>query len=255
RRAWVAELYRQYGADPGIFAPLFLNLVYLEPGEALFQSAGVLHAYLRGTGVELMAESDNVVRAGLTEKYVDVDLLNRVVTFRAQSPERVEPRPADGAAEIVKPCDSGPLLLVYDTPTEDFRLYRVDFDRAREADASEPSTGSRTPARGVAFETSRHPEGRGPDRSVGEFHCGPAPCILACASGEVSVGEVPVGSEATPRPVTLAPGHSAFIPARVSRFRVSGTGIAFIATSGIVDGGQSTASTSSAQRAPGPGRQ
>ena len=60
---------------------LLLNHVRLAPGEAIWMPAGNLHAYLRGTGVEIMAASDNVLRGGLTPKHVDVDELLRVLRF------------------------------------------------------------------------------------------------------------------------------------------------------------------------------
>ena len=58
--------------DRGIFSVYLLNLVHLQPGQGTFQPAGVLHAYLEGVNVELMANSDNVLRGGLTTKHVDV---------------------------------------------------------------------------------------------------------------------------------------------------------------------------------------
>lgn len=72
---WVRVLDDRYPGDPGVAATLLLNLVVLEPGQALRLDAGNVHAYLRGAGIELMGPSDNVVRAGLTVKPVDVDQL------------------------------------------------------------------------------------------------------------------------------------------------------------------------------------
>ena len=69
---WVARLHEKYPGDVGVLAPLFLNLVELQPEEAVFLGAGELHAYLEGTGLEIMANSDNVLRGGLTSKHVDV---------------------------------------------------------------------------------------------------------------------------------------------------------------------------------------
>lgn len=75
---WVADLDLRYPGDPSVAVALLLNHVVLEPGAALRLDAGNLHAYLHGAGVELMGASDNVVRAGLTVKPVDVDELLRV---------------------------------------------------------------------------------------------------------------------------------------------------------------------------------
>jgi len=72
---WVQVLNGMYPNDPSVAATVLLNLVHLEPGEALRLDAGNLHAYLHGAGIELMAASDNVVRGGLTDKEVDIDLL------------------------------------------------------------------------------------------------------------------------------------------------------------------------------------
>jgi mannose-6-phosphate isomerase len=79
---WVRHLDEMYPGDPSVAVTLLLNHVVLQPGEALHLSAGNLHAYLRGAGIELMAASDNVVRGGLTTKEVDIDLLLDVVDTR-----------------------------------------------------------------------------------------------------------------------------------------------------------------------------
>ncbi len=80
------ELSERYPGDAGVLAALLLNLVVLAPGEALYLPAGNLHAYLSGAGVELMANSDNVLRGGLTSKHVDVAELLRVLDFTPRTP-------------------------------------------------------------------------------------------------------------------------------------------------------------------------
>ncbi|HET6635311.1 MAG TPA: mannose-6-phosphate isomerase, class I, partial [Streptomyces sp.] len=97
---------------PGVLATLLLHHVVLQPGEALHLGAGVPHAYLRGLGVEIMANSDNVLRCGLTQKHVDVPELLRVVRFEAGEPAVLRPEPAGGGEEV------------YRTPTAEFRLSR-----------------------------------------------------------------------------------------------------------------------------------
>ena len=87
---WVGELQRQFPGDPGVLAPLFLHLIELRPGEAMFTGPGVLHAYLAGVGIELMANSDNVVRGGLTDKHVDVAELLGVLRFETDPPRLLE---------------------------------------------------------------------------------------------------------------------------------------------------------------------
>lgn len=113
RYRWVERLAVQYPADVGVLSPLFLNLVHLAPGEAMYQEAGELHAYLEGTGIELMANSDNVLRGGLTAKHVDVPELLRVLTFEVSSPELLLPR------------SRGAGVAVFETPTSEFRLSRI----------------------------------------------------------------------------------------------------------------------------------
>ena len=72
--------------DRGIFSIYFFNLLKLEKGEGIYQKPGMLHAYLEGQNVELMANSDNVIRAGLTTKHIDVDELLKLVRFEPTSP-------------------------------------------------------------------------------------------------------------------------------------------------------------------------
>ncbi|RRD46731.1 mannose-6-phosphate isomerase, class I [Tessaracoccus sp. OH4464_COT-324] len=90
------EVDEHFPGDPGILAALLLNRFRLEPGEAVALEAGVLHAYLRGTGVEVMASSDNIVRGGLTKKHIDVDGLLGLANFSALKPETLRPEGADG---------------------------------------------------------------------------------------------------------------------------------------------------------------
>ncbi|HEU5265925.1 MAG TPA: mannose-6-phosphate isomerase, class I [Jatrophihabitans sp.] len=99
-----------YPDDVGLVVLLLLNYLRLEPGEAIFLGAGNVHCYLRGTGVEVMANSDNVLRCGFTPKHVDVDELLRVTDFTALA----EPR---------WPSERG----AFDVPVPDFRLSRLDL--------------------------------------------------------------------------------------------------------------------------------
>ena len=78
---WMVRLAAQYPGDIGAVVALLLNCVELAPGEAIALGAGNLHAYLQGTGIEIMANSDNVLRGGLTPKHVDVAELLRVLDF------------------------------------------------------------------------------------------------------------------------------------------------------------------------------
>lgn len=88
---WAAKLADLYPGDVGVVSALLLNLIRLEPGQAVYLPAGNLHAYLGGMGVEIMASSDNVLRGGLTPKHVNVTELLRVLDFRPLTVELVEP--------------------------------------------------------------------------------------------------------------------------------------------------------------------
>jgi mannose-6-phosphate isomerase len=98
----IVELAERYPDDRGVLAPLFLQLVELEPGEAVDTPPGVLHSYLGGIGVELMASSDNVLRGALTGKHVDVGELLAILRYEPQPPRRLRPEvDADGGRRFV----------------------------------------------------------------------------------------------------------------------------------------------------------
>ncbi|ORT53604.1 mannose-6-phosphate isomerase, class I [Streptomyces sp. CB03238] len=107
-----AVLAHHFPGDPGVLAAMLLNHVRLQPGEALYLGAGVPHAYLGGLGVEIMANSDNVLRCGLTPKHVDVPELLRVVRFEASDPGVLRPEASPSGEEV------------YETPVDEFRLSR-----------------------------------------------------------------------------------------------------------------------------------
>jgi mannose-6-phosphate isomerase len=107
-----ADLAHHYPGDPGVIAAMLLNHVRLQPGEALFLGAGIPHAYLSGLGVEIMANSDNVLRCGLTPKHVDVPELLRIVRFEASEPGVLRPEASADGEEV------------YETPIDEFRLSR-----------------------------------------------------------------------------------------------------------------------------------
>jgi mannose-6-phosphate isomerase len=107
---WVAALAAQYPEDAGTLAPLFLNLVALAPGEAMYLDSGELHSYLEGVGIEIMANSDNVLRGGLTDKHVDVLELRRVLRFESQK------------APILQAREVAAGERVFDTPADEFDL-------------------------------------------------------------------------------------------------------------------------------------
>ncbi|MFH8582408.1 mannose-6-phosphate isomerase, class I [Streptomyces zaomyceticus] len=123
-----AALAHHYPGDPGVIAAMLLNRVRLQPGEALYLGAGVPHAYLEGLGVEIMANSDNVLRCGLTPKHVDVPELLRVVRFEPADPFVLRPEASPSGEEV------------YDTPIDEFRLSRfVRPEGAAPTDLTSPT--------------------------------------------------------------------------------------------------------------------
>ncbi|MFN3919469.1 MAG: mannose-6-phosphate isomerase, class I [Methylohalobius sp.] len=121
REYWLLRadaLYSPPGhCDRGLFSIYLLNFLHLRPGEAIVQEAGELHAYLEGVGVEVMANSNNVLRGGLTPKHVDIEALLEVVKF--------EGRPG----QVLLPEQQGP-EAVYRAPIEEFSLSRIELQRA-----------------------------------------------------------------------------------------------------------------------------
>ena len=113
-RSLALRLAELYPGDVGIVSALFLELVTLQPGEAIYLGAGNLHAYIEGTGVEIMASSDNVLRGGLTRKHVDVPELLSVLDFDGGPARAILPRRLDTHESV------------YDTPAREFRLSRIE---------------------------------------------------------------------------------------------------------------------------------
>ena len=107
------ELDRAYPGDPSILAALLMNRVHLRPGESLFLGAGTMHAYLHGTGIEIMASSDNVLRGGLTSKHIDVPALLAHADLTATCVQPECPRQLPGG------------LQHYRTPFPEFTLWRL----------------------------------------------------------------------------------------------------------------------------------
>ncbi|MDG3085638.1 mannose-6-phosphate isomerase, class I [Vibrio hannami] len=109
--ALILELAKLYPGDIGLFCPLMLNVITLQPGEAMFLYACTPHAYLKGTGLEIMANSDNVLRSGLTPKYMDVEELVKCTIFQE--------KPVDTLLTQPEIRDGG---QYYPIPVDDFRF-------------------------------------------------------------------------------------------------------------------------------------
>ena len=112
--AWMLRLAEQHPGDPGILAPLLLNGIELAPGEAIFLEAGELHCYLEGTAAEIMASSDNVLRAGLTTKARASDELLRIGRFESRRPQ------------VLRGAQRATGVRVYATPAIEFELGDLD---------------------------------------------------------------------------------------------------------------------------------
>lgn len=116
--SWLTTLARAYPGDGGVAVATMLHFVRLQPGDALFLAAGNMHAYLHGMGIEIMANSDNVVRGGLTPKHVDPSVLTDLVdTATTRLPGVVVPR--------ILATDSGAEWESWCVPVDDFSLSRV----------------------------------------------------------------------------------------------------------------------------------
>ncbi|MFC7672740.1 mannose-6-phosphate isomerase, class I [Mycolicibacterium sp. GCM10028919] len=111
------ELGERYPGDAGVLAAMLLNRISLDEGQGIFLPAGNLHAYLHGMGFEVMANSDNVLRGGLTPKHVDVPELLRVLDFTPNAEVVIEPRVVGDGLE-----------LVYDTPAPEFAVSVLSLD-------------------------------------------------------------------------------------------------------------------------------
>jgi len=110
----VVRMNADHPGDIGLVCSLLMNHRVLEPGQALFMAEGGVHAYIKGVGIELLANSDNVIRAGLTPKHIDVPELVRVL-----DPEVAVP--------VLTARQAAPGIEVFDTPVPEFRLSRLSL--------------------------------------------------------------------------------------------------------------------------------
>jgi phosphomannomutase len=121
REYWVLRADSEYSGgghhDRGLLSAYLLNLIRLRPGEGMYLPSGILHAYLEGAGMEIMANSNNVLRGGWTPKHVDVPELLRNVIFEGGDAEIITGRQLDGTTE-----------WVHDTPAPEFQLSRIELD-------------------------------------------------------------------------------------------------------------------------------
>jgi mannose-6-phosphate isomerase len=149
----------QFPADIGLFVLFFLNFVKLEPGQAMYLKADDIHAYISGDIIECMASSDNVIRAGFTPKFQDVDTLTDILTYDHDPPEQQLLQPADYPYVTLNTTaySSNSECLLYDPPIEEFSVARTVLRRS----------GAKATFEGIA---------------------GPSIVICTSGSGKISVG-------------------------------------------------------------------
>ncbi|MDD2229011.1 MAG: mannose-6-phosphate isomerase, class I [Candidatus Cloacimonetes bacterium] len=110
------NLIDNYRYDAGVIAPLLLNLIELKAFDAIYIEAGILHAYLNGAGLELMANSDNVIRGGLSPKFIDIDKLLALSSFQPHQVNWVSPIKQDNYKNS------------YKTPAKEFSLSIIELE-------------------------------------------------------------------------------------------------------------------------------
>jgi mannose-6-phosphate isomerase len=98
---------KEYPADAAVLSPLYLNVITIQEGQAVYIPDGILHSYIHGFGIELMASSDNVLRGGLTHKHINIVELMKIVKFSAYNPRILSP---------------GTVAFCYPSPCDDFIL-------------------------------------------------------------------------------------------------------------------------------------
>jgi mannose-6-phosphate isomerase len=186
---WITAIAALYPGDAGVLAPMFLNLVELAPGEAMYLRAGELHSYLEGLGIEIMGNSDNeglgieimgnsdnVLRGGLTEKHIDVSELCRVLCFESRE------------AETILPSKISTGERIFETPADEFELAVCTVEEGK------PWRSARS--RGVE--------------------------ILLAIEGEVTITDGAVGE-----PLSMARGASVLVPHSVEYYELTGSGVVY----------------------------
>ena len=190
---WVLELERLRPGDIGVLAPLVFNILELEPGEGIFITPGQPHAYLGGTALEIMANSDNVIRCALTEKHVDIAEFISILGFEAGRPAKAET------------TRSAPGVDRFNCDIPEFSLTRVDA-------ASRPSFVVKGPE--ILLCTEGRVSVRSEER-VHELERGSS--VFVCASADqwtgggsgilwrAAVGEIGAGQALRPGATTVLP--------------------------------------------------
>lgn len=247
---WVARLLKEYPKDPLVLSPYIMNLITLKPGQAIFLPPGVPHAYLHGSGVEIMANSDNVLRGGLTAKHIDKSELLSVLKFEPVTPEILVGKPfskenVNGGAPVLgrnsskarldqnNPNLEGTEEVFYPAPVEEFLLSRLRitgrtlfYNQKNLANGINPGTEVSAEVLGSPFPRLKTP----------------AVSIFLCISGELEVTtldklgtevgeEVVAAHPTTPKTrLIIKTGESFLLPADEAGCEITGKGVLFRAT-------------------------
>ncbi|GAA1145300.1 mannose-6-phosphate isomerase, class I [Nesterenkonia lutea] len=203
------HIARSFPQDPGIFVALLLNRIQLQPGESIYLPAGNLHAYLHGVGVEIMANSDNVLRGGLTSKHLDVDELLSVTDCNVLPvPHCPVHETACRETGTGSPTPS-PRRVRYQAPFEEFELERIEFPGEAVLES---------PGHGIVLCTAGELTLSAPADPAAD------PTAADPASGEAA-------DPGPPRMLSLTAGTSAFLPETAGhRIRAAAHAQAFVAT-------------------------
>jgi mannose-6-phosphate isomerase len=211
REAAHAVLYcfGEYPKDPGAVAPFFLSLLHLVPGQGLYIPAGVLHSYLKGTIIELMAASDNVIRGGMTSKKIDIDQLFNVLEPEAK-PVLVAPESLSVMPGMVGNIKGAGNFEFWPVPTQEFALTRIEMD-------DDPSKANES----ESFDTTNLDL--------------PGPKILFCTRGEALLRSQRVEAHLTDDSegiceVRVRAGESVFAPDTCRNIAITGASCIYVAS-------------------------
>jgi mannose-6-phosphate isomerase len=203
--AAIGRMAADHPGDVGLVCSLLMNHAVVQPGQALFMGAGGLHAYIRGTGVELMANSDNVIRAGLTPKHIDIPELVRVLDPEVAVPILAARQVGGGVGEGGVgdgAVEEGGCVEEFDTPVPEFRLRRL------------------TVRPGASGTTPLHVPGDG------------LPRILLCVEGSATVTSGSNIGDHGGDTLELARGRSCFLSAADAAVTLTGDARLFLASPG-----------------------
>lgn len=220
------ELTQTHPADPGVLISLLLHLVTLRPGEAIYLSARQLHAYLGGIAVEVMAASDNVLRAGFTEKHIDVDEVLRIVDLATLDSPRIHARRL--APGLVQWSPGVPEFTLLRARLGDPDAGEVAAEAAVAAVAAQPGQAEARPVADLPDSELVSSAMSDEDRAASVVVRVPYPTVLVVVSGRVRVERV--GGELA-EVASVARGQSLYVSAGED-IELTGVAEVFLSTVG-----------------------